>query len=184
MHSPTEYQKFLQYFHTRHGFVRPPAFEEWTFNVTNGRPTIVLRTQNVATMNVVDHDPLRNAQNNAANVNRKDDKKEKAEKSRTLRSRFQMDVLVNHWKENFDELGSTTRNETWAKIASAVSILGIIKTLKNCQDKIRNFCDPWKIAKNQNEATGESFHSSLSFEAFGHRDVMVISYLKEVGVTN
>ena len=31
---------------------------------------------------------------------------------------IEMDVLVNHWRENFDE--STTRNEAWANIASVM----------------------------------------------------------------
>ena len=81
MDSRTESQNFLQYFHAHHGFVRPATFEEWAFNVTNGRTIHVPRTQNVATVNVANHEPMRNARINAINVNREDVKKEKAEKT-------------------------------------------------------------------------------------------------------
>ena len=57
-----------------------------------------------------------------------------------------MDVLVNHWKENFDELESTTKNEAWVKIAPAASILGSNKT-PNCKYKIRNLRNLYKIVK-------------------------------------
>ena len=49
-----------------------------------------------------------------------------------------MDVLIKHWKENFNEYESTTRNEAWAKFASAVSTLGTNKTHKHFKSKIRN----------------------------------------------
>ena len=85
---------------------------------------------------------------------------------------------MNHWKENFDELESTTRNKAWTKVALAVSILGTNKTMKTCKNKIRNLRDMYRIAKYQNKTTGENFHSLPYFEAFdeklGLRVVMVM----------
>ena len=94
-----------------------------------------------------------------------------------------MDVSVTHWKENFDELESTTRNEAWTKIASSVSIFGTNKTLKYCKGKIRNLLELC------------CFHSSFfkffilhhilkHFMKNCHDGAMVMPYLKEVGLTN
>ena len=65
----------MKHFHACHGFIGPPTFKEWAFNVTNNRATHVPYTENVATMNVLDHKPILNPQNNAANVKREDKKK-------------------------------------------------------------------------------------------------------------
>ena len=104
--------------------------------MTNGRATHVLHTE----ITNRDHKIISEITNQCGMLKtlllmliEKIVRKKKTEKTRATLSSLEMDVLVNHWKENFDELDTKTRNETSTKTVSAVSILGTNKTLKNCK---------------------------------------------------
>ena len=75
------------------------------------------------------------------------------------------------WRENIDEIESSRRNNIWKKINLAIDNERPEKTLKQRKDKLRNFKDLYKRAKESNKNCGSSpdfppyydeFNSALS----------------------
>lgn len=75
------------------------------------------------------------------------------------------------WRENIDEIESSRRNNIWKKINLAIDNERPEKTVKQRKDKLRNFKDLYKRAKESNKNCGSSpdfppyydeFNSALS----------------------
>ena len=131
------YQQFLSYFRARHGYLPPPTYEEWLFNVSRTNPVII---------------PFYPVNNTDA----KNSIKEETTTQHTTQSKrsnwtaAETEALVQAWKDNFLQLESMQKNDVWKKIVNIVCKHGE-KTLKQCKDKLRNLKDLYKIAKDSNK---------------------------------
>lgn len=205
-HYRERYEIFLHNFRMQHGYLPAPSFEEWKYNViqhtavNNFVPVysvpvcvrsisscvpVYASTAGVSTSMTTPSFSL----NNTTVPYRTTTSLKDANKPnlRTMWTEVEQEVLVNSWKDQFEELETVRKTEAWAKILSAVCTVGQ-KTLKQCKDKIKNLRELYKEAKDKNKQTGESLHKSPHFNIFdevlGTRHVIRTPFLREVGVKN
>lgn len=193
-----EYEIFLHNFRLRFGFLPPPNYEEWLFNISRSNytrlpvePRSIFHNPQSQYVSAGSNNTFYAISNQSAKRNDEcigtTSVKSRNEMGRAYWSFEEQEILVNTWRENFAQFETIFKNEAWNKVLSAVSMVGK-KTLQQCKDKIKNLKELYKEAKDKNKTTGETLHKSPFFEIFddvlGCRHAVTMPIVKEVGASN
>ena len=94
-------------------------------------------------------------------------------------------ILVNMWKDIFQEIETFRQPSTWLKMKQEIDKKGLSKSVTQIKSKLRNMKDAYKKARDNNSQTGTSpiypsFYNDFE-EMLGSRDVKNLKYVKEVG---
>ena len=101
----TEYQNFVRLYQMRHGYMQPPSYREWLYNVNYGSNAVNFNNVNSYSASNFPHQstysmvtPSTSKQNTAiANSN-------KPVVHRGIWTEIGENVLVRNWNENFEQL--------------------------------------------------------------------------------
>ena len=94
-------------------------------------------------------------------------------------------VLVNMWKDLFQEIETFKQPSAWLKMKQEIDKKGLSKSVTQIKSKLRNMKDAYKKAKDNDSQTGTSpiyppFYNDFE-EMLGSIDVINLKYIKEIG---
>ena len=92
-------------------------------------------------------------------------------------------ILVNMWKDLFQEIETFKQPSAWLKMKTEIDRKGLSKSVTQIKSKLRNMKDAYKKEKDNNSKTGTSSMYPPFYNDFGEmlasRDVINLKYVKE-----
>ena len=106
------------------------------------------------------------------------------EKQEKKRIKAQSTILVNIWKDLFQEIEIFKQPSAWLKMKTEIDKKGLSKSVTQIKSKLRNMKDVYKKAKDNNSKIGTlpiylPFYNDFK-EMLASRDVINLKYVKEV----
>ena len=180
-----QYQEFLRNFHLQFGFLKPPSFEEWKYNMgpQNSQQTHQVNFVNVPSTMVF---PAQSCSKKFPQTQTTVDTnltRNQSSSKRPIWGKDETEILLNAWKDNFSDLETVNKSLAWARIYSAVQTVSD-RSLDACRKKVQNAKDNYNRAKKLNEDSGQILHKPEGYDIFdeiyGSRDVVTTPYFKDI----
>ena len=164
------YERHTEYFRITFLFAALPAYQEWVNDIS--------LTSQAGVNSTADEQ---------SGICREQTKERQGERGNKRESwtKEQSTVLVNIWKDLFQEIETFKQPSAWLKMKQEIDKKGLSKSVTQIKSKLRNMKNAYKKAKDNNSQTGTSaiyppFYNDFE-EMLGSRDVINLKYVKEVG---
>ena len=164
------YERYAECFRITFPFAAQPTYQEWVNDISATSPAGVSSTAD-----------------EQSGIYREQTKERPGERGNKRESwtKEQSAILVNIWKDLFQEIETFKQPSAWQKMKQEIDKKGLSKSVTQIKGKLRNMKDAYKKAKDNNSQTGTSpiyppFYNDFE-EMLGSRDVINLKYVKEVG---